>query len=228
MSDLETPITGDAWRSPLSTWLLARLRRTRRPVPFDVAWDQVRNGAAPPLPPGVHPPVLLDSRMRLRAAYLAVPVLPRLHDLLPEVVVRPAEDGDRPGPRPLVDRGRGTDRGDANGAVVEVDCTRPVDVIAFALLQRFGHAVDRLVLDDVDRAALGHPDGVAGWRAGWLAPVDRGERWFADSFAHWWWPERMEAHRPPWGLAVPPVESPVARRAFDLDRLERRRSHWRG
>ena len=209
------PLGEDTWVPPVTQRFVERLRRARRPVPFDRSWDLVRSGSAPPVPTNARPPAVLDSRMRLRAAYLAVPVLANLHALVPDVQVEGASveisehlDGDYwPDER-----------------LIRVECHHPVDVIAFTLLHEFGHAVDHLLLDDRDRASLGHEQGVVGWRERQLDWEGRGEEWFADSFAHWWWPGRMEPHRPTWRMTVPPLAAGIAGRAFDLGVLAQRRN----
>lgn len=201
--------------SPLRR-LVRRLRPAATALPFDVAWDRVSRGAAPPLPAGVRPPALLDSRLRLRAAYLSVPVLAHLHDLLPQVVVEAAS----------VDVSDHLD-GDywPDQRLIRVECHHPIDVVAFTLLHEFGHAVDHELLDHATRDDLGHPGGIVGWRDGRRPWEERGEEWLADSFAHWWWPARHEAHRPRWRMSVPPVAPRLAEDAFDLPRLAGR-ARW--
>lgn len=196
-----------------------RLRRTwarlaARPArPFDVAWDVVRTGKAAPLRPQVRPPAVVDSRLRLRAAYEALPILDHLHLLLPDVGVEASSievadhlDGDY----------------HADLRLIRIECHHPIDRIAFTLLHEFGHAIDHELLDDRDRASLAHRQGVVGWREPRLDWEERGEEWFAESFAHWWWPDRLEGQRPGWRLPVPPLRPVIATRAFDLGVLRRR------
>ncbi len=208
-------VLADAHRpGPLWRRAARRLRPPRRALALAAAWDAARDGRADPLPAGVRPPALLDSRLRLRAAYLAVPALANLHALLPEVVVEGASVE-------VSDHLHGDYWPDHR--LIRVECHHPIDVVAFTLLHEFGHAVDHLLLADEDRASLGHPLGTPGWRDDVVAWEHRGEEWFADSFAHWWWPARHEAHRPDWRLPLPPVPEPVAARGFDLEVLAARR-----
>lgn len=196
----ETPVATRPWRRTLRRMLGAP------ELTFEEAWAVVRNGRAPALPVNVRPPAVRDSRHRLRAAYAAVPALASLHAALPDVVVEGSS----------VDISTHLD-GDywPDQRLIRVECHHPVDVIAFTLLHEFGHAVDHLVLTDSTRAELGHPSGSLHWRDLALDWHDRGEEWFAESFAHWWWPARVEPSRPAWRLSEPPLAAKLARRLFD-------------
>ncbi len=206
----------DVAHEPSPRGLLGRLllRARARPVPsFDRAWWQVQAGQALPLPTAVRAPAVLESRLRLRAVYVAVPVLHHLHRLLPDVHVEGSSVD-------VADHLDGDYHPDVR--LIRLECHHPLDVIAFTLLHEFGHAIDHELLDDRDRVSLDHPRGVHGWRDHGLDWRHRGEEWLAESFAHWWWPDRHEAHRPAWRLPDPPLDAQVAERAFDLRVLGRR------
>lgn len=212
MPQVGPPVGGEApllhpWRR---TW--ARLRGQEQ-LSFAEAWERVRAGQAPALLPAVRSPAVRDSRHRLRAAYAALPIVGMLHSALPDVVVEGSS----------VDLSEHLD-GDywPDQRLIRLECHHPIDVIAFTVLHEFGHAVDHLTLTDLDRARLDHPRGGSGWRAPSHDWVDRGEEWFAESFAHWWWPAHNEASRPAWRLSVPPLAADIARRLFDPAAIARR------
>lgn len=213
VTQTQTPLQGAAtavtrpWRRTLGRVL------GREDMTFVEAWDLVRSGQAPALLSAVRPPAVRDSRHRLRAAYTALPILVHLHRVLPDVVVEGSS----------VDVADHLD-GDywPDHRLIRVECHHPIDVIAFTLLHEFGHAVDHASLTDQDRARLGHRAGPLGWRSTDLDWEDRGEEWFAESFAHWWWPSEVEASRPAWRLASPPLDAATARKLFDPAAVSRR------
>lgn len=203
----EASVIAKPWRRTLAR-VMGRPERT-----FEEAWDLVRLGQAPALLPSVRSPAVRDSRHRLRAAYGALEVLGSLHRALPDVIVEGSS----------VDISTHLD-GDywPDQRLIRIECHHPIDVIAFTLLHEFGHAVDHLTITDSERARLAHPRGVDGWRSPALEWEDRGEEWFAESFAHWWWPSQVERSRPDWRLPVPPLDAQYARRLFDPVGIARR------
>lgn len=199
---------------PVSPWrrTWSHLRgRPERSLPE--AWELVVSGRAPALLPAVRSPAVHDSRQRLRAAYVAMPVLTTMHQAMPGVVV----EGSSVAFSQHLDGDYWPDR-----QLIRLECHHPIDVIAFTLLHEFGHAMDHLALDEEDRVGLGHPGGRDGWRSKSLPWDGRGEEWLAESFAHWWWPGHLEAFRPAWRLDQPPVPAPAAKKLFDLTWIARR------
>jgi hypothetical protein len=170
-------------------------------------------GQAPALLEAVRSPAVRDSRLRLRAAYASLPVMLNLHAALPQVMVEGSS----------VDFSKHLD-GDywPDQQLIRLECHHPIDIIAFTLLHEFGHAVDHLSLTDDDRRTLGHPGSVARWRSQESGWDERGEEWFSESFAHWWWPDIVESTRPPWRLSAPPMDAAHARRLFDPSAIAKR------
>jgi hypothetical protein len=166
------------------------------------------------LPVGVRPPLVPASHRNLLAAYVLVPALALLHRALPHVVVEAASLN-------IADHLHGDWW--PEHSLIRIECHHRPATVAYTLLHEFGHAFDDNRLDWPLRAELLEHGGLTTWDDPAVPWEERGQEWFAEGFAHAWWPARLRPVPRRWSLQAP-LPCGHVQSVFEIEVASRR---WR-